>query len=58
VFITMLVPRQAGPDTDRTVSGVVDHTNDRSRAWGVAAGLSAAAGLGLIGIGMNRWTRS
>jgi hypothetical protein len=58
VFVTMLVPRSAGPDTDMGVSGVAGQTNDRSRIWGVVGGLSAAAGLGLIGIGMNRWTRN
>jgi hypothetical protein len=29
--------------------------NDVSRLWGVVAGLCFAAGLALVGIGMNRW---
>ena len=29
--------------------------SDVSRLWGVVAGLAFAAGLALVGIGMNRW---
>ena len=29
--------------------------SDVSRLWGVVAGLCFAAGLALVGIGMNRW---
>lgn len=29
--------------------------SDVSRLWGVVAGLALAAGLALVGIGMNRW---
>ena len=31
---------------------------DLSRLWGVVAGLCFAAGLALVGIGMNRWRQS
>jgi hypothetical protein len=52
--------RPAGPPTaaDDLVPALAGEDQRPSMVWPIAGGLGLALGLGLVGIGMNRWNQS